>query len=91
MRWPYWQATGLLYGLMISFIALVGDLTASMMKRDAGLKDSGNILPGHGGLLDRIDSYMLNGPIAYFFCIKVYYEIFLFTALCIYLCNIIII
>ena len=91
MRWPYWQATGLLYGLMISFIALVGDLTASMMKRDAGLKDSGNILPGHGGLLDRIDSYMLNGPIAYFFCIKVYYETFLFTALCIYLCNIIII
>lgn len=68
MQWPLWQVTGAAYGCATGFIALVGDLTASMMKRDAKLKDSGNILPGHGGLLDRIDSYMFTAPIAYFFC-----------------------
>ena len=67
MKWPYWPILGFLYGLSIAFIGLVGDLTASMMKRDAGVKDTGSILPGHGGLLDRIDSYMLTAPIAFFF------------------------
>lgn len=71
MQWPKWPVLGVIYGLIITFIGLVGDLTASMMKRDAGIKDTGSILPGHGGLLDRFDSYMLTAPIAYFFCIKV--------------------
>lgn len=68
MQWPFWAVTGSLYGVMLAVIALVGDLTASMMKRDANMKDSGNILPGHGGLLDRIDSYMFTAPAAFFFC-----------------------
>lgn len=55
----------------MGFIGLVGDLTASMMKRDADVKDTGSILPGHGGLLDRFDSYMLTAPLSYFFCIKI--------------------
>lgn len=68
MQWPLWPITGAFYGLVLGFIALVGDLTASMMKRDAKFKDSGNILPGHGGLLDRMDSYMFTAPLAYAFC-----------------------
>jgi len=68
MKWPLWPFTGAAYGIILAIIALVGDLTASMMKRDAGMKDSGNLLPGHGGLLDRIDSYMFTAPAAFFFC-----------------------
>mmetsp|Transcript_5239 Transcript_5239/g.5369 ORF Transcript_5239/g.5369 Transcript_5239/m.5369 type:complete len:403 (-) Transcript_5239:67-1275(-) len=68
MQWPLWIITGGVYGLLMSIIAFVGDLTASMMKRDARMKDSGNILPGHGGVLDRIDSYMFTAPFAYLFC-----------------------
>ena len=47
LSWPMWRITGPLYGAMLTVIGLVGDLTASMFKRDAGFKDSGNILPGN--------------------------------------------
>jgi len=67
MQWPHWKLTGLAYGLMLTLIALLGDLTASMFKRDAGLKDSGNLLPGHGGLLDRVDSYIFTAVPSYIF------------------------
>lgn len=56
-----------LIGFFGSFLAQIGDLAASAMKRMAGIKDFGKLIPGHGGVLDRFDSVILTAPAVYYF------------------------
>jgi phosphatidate cytidylyltransferase len=63
----YWQAV--LLGVFISLFGQLGDLTESLIKRNFSVKDSGGIMPGHGGLLDRLDSVLFAGAVVYTYCI----------------------
>lgn len=60
----------LVAGLLITISSQLGDLSESLVKRDAGVKDSSNILPGHGGILDRTDGYLFALPVAYYYFVN---------------------
>lgn len=62
--WPLWAYV--LTGVVLAIAGQIGDLIESMMKRDAGVKDSGKLLPGHGGILDRCDGFLFAGPMLYY-------------------------
>jgi phosphatidate cytidylyltransferase len=67
---PGWEDIGLAKGLvaavLVGVIAPIGDAAESMVKRALGVKDMGSALPGHGGILDRIDSFLFAVPAIYF-------------------------
>ena len=56
-----------LIGLLLTVMGQLGDLSESLMKRTAGVKDSGDVIPGHGGLLDRCDSLIFSAPVLYYY------------------------
>jgi phosphatidate cytidylyltransferase len=60
---PYWQ--GAVLGVAVSAAAVIGDLSESLIKRDLGIKDMSQLLPGHGGLMDRLDSVVFAAPTAF--------------------------
>jgi phosphatidate cytidylyltransferase len=67
---PAWEAIGLARGLaaaaVVGVVAPIGDFSESMVKRSIGVKDMGSVLPGHGGMLDRLDGFLFAVPAIYF-------------------------
>jgi len=60
-------------GALMALLGMIGDLTESALKRSVGAKDAASLLPGHGGLLDRLDSLLFNAPLIYYFA-RVYFQ-----------------
>jgi phosphatidate cytidylyltransferase len=62
---------GAIFGVLVAAAAQAGDLVESMLKRAAGAKESSRLIPGHGGLLDRVDSFLFAAPVAFFYVVTV--------------------
>ena len=62
-------------GILGGAIPQFGDLTASIFKRKMGIKDYGNLIPGHGGIMDRFDSVLFTGPMVYYYIILVIMQV----------------
>lgn len=69
---PFAAVELFILGFVLNFAAFCGDVTVSAIKRYAGVKDSGNLLPGHGGLLDRFDSIMFTAPVLFWYVLCCY-------------------
>ena len=63
---PWTLGKAALYGVVVAIVAPLGDLSQSMIKRHLGIKDMGRLLPGHGGILDRVDGLLFVIPATYF-------------------------
>ena len=68
-KFPELRGNWMVIGFLVSVFAPIGDLVESQLKRTFGVKDSGNIIPGHGGVLDRLDSFIIAAPVVYLYFI----------------------
>ncbi|MFO1518484.1 MAG: phosphatidate cytidylyltransferase [bacterium] len=70
-RFLFWKefsaVSAVIIGLLVGLIGPLGDLSESLIKRSVGVKDSGQFIPGHGGLLDRVDALLFTGPLVYYY------------------------
>lgn len=66
---PELRGNWMVVGVLVAVFGPLGDLVESQLKRNFGVKDSGNIIPGHGGILDRLDSFIICAPVVYLYFI----------------------